>query len=116
MERCEYGIALKSGHAEKGIPFLRIQNIREYQIDFSDISYISEKIDMLEKYRLEAGDIVVIRSGTNLGTAAVISEETAGAIHSSYSIMLRPIKDKLSSEYLAVREHVTLFRRKTIPV
>jgi|688.fasta_scaffold71704_3 type I restriction enzyme S subunit len=102
IERCEYGLPIRSGYTDEGVSVLRIQNIREYQIDFSDISYISGDIERIEKYRLEAGDVVVIRTGNNLGTAAVIPEELGGCLHSSYSMMLRPIKDKLSSEYLAL--------------
>ena len=102
VERFEYGISLNSGRLEKGVPLLRVQNIQEHRVDLSDISYISEKIEEIDKYRLEAGDVVVTRSGANIGVSAVISKKLSGIVHSSYSIMLRPAKDKISSEYLAI--------------
>ena len=81
VERFEYGMALRSDYAESGVPFLRIKNIREPQIDLSNISFVPKKVDGLEKYMLEAGDVVVIRSGANLGTAAVIPEELSGLLN-----------------------------------
>lgn len=102
VEFFKYGASIPAEYTNEGILFIRAQNIREYGIDISDVCYISDQTPNIDKYRLEPGDILITRSGANVGNAAAIPENIAGSIHGSYSIRLRILKAKVSPDYLAV--------------
>ncbi len=59
-------------YAEKGIPFLRSQNIQPFRLELSSIKFISPEFHKkLKKSALYPGDVVVVRTGYP-GTACVI--------------------------------------------
>src|SRR6266487_1104971 len=59
-------------YAEKGIPFLRSQNIQPFRLELSSIKFISPEFhNKLKKSALYPGDVVVVRTGYP-GTACVI--------------------------------------------
>lgn len=58
-----------------GIPFLRSQNVRPFQIDLTDVKYIDETfMSELRKSELRPGDVAIVRTGYP-GTAAVIPSD-----------------------------------------
>jgi len=62
-------------YVESGIPFLRSQNIRPFQIDLTGVKYIDDKfMSELKKSELRPGDVAIVRTGYP-GTCAVIPEE-----------------------------------------
>lgn len=64
--------AMKDRYQDEGIPFLRSQNIRPFQIELDGVAFIDEAFDTeLVKSRLTPGDVAVVRTGYP-GTAAVI--------------------------------------------
>ena len=61
-------------YTQSGIPFLRSQNVRPFQIDLDDVVYIDEIFHKeLYKSQLRPGDVAIVRTGYP-GTAAVIPE------------------------------------------
>lgn len=63
---------MKDRYQGGGIPFLRSQNVRPFQIELTKVAFIDEAFDSeLVKSRLTPGDIAVVRTGYP-GTAAVI--------------------------------------------
>ena len=100
-EYFKYGASIPADYVEEGILFLRAQNIRESGIDLADTCYIDGKAYDLTRYILAAGDIIITRSGINVGEAAVITPEIAGSAHGSYSIRLRISNSEVSPEYVA---------------
>ena len=77
-EVCEY---ITVGHvgpmineyAATGIPFLRSQNVRPFRFDSSALKYISPTFHArLRKSALRPNDVVVTRSGANVGQCCVI--------------------------------------------
>lgn len=63
---------MKDRYQGDGIPFLRSQNIRPFQIELDGVAFIDEAFDAeLVKSRLTPGDVAVVRTGYP-GTAAVI--------------------------------------------
>jgi restriction endonuclease S subunit len=97
-----YGASLSPDYSDTGTLFIRAQNIREYGIDLSDVRYIPEGTPGIERYRLEEGDLLITRSGVNVGDAAVITSELAGCIHGSYSIKVRLNRKKILPRYAAI--------------
>jgi type I restriction enzyme, S subunit len=63
---------MKDRYQGSGIPFLRSQNVRPFQIELDGVAFIDEAFDSeLVKSRLAPGDVAVVRTGYP-GTAAVI--------------------------------------------
>jgi type I restriction enzyme S subunit len=66
-------------YVDIGVPFLRSQNIRPFEVSLENVVYIDEKFDAaLTKSKLEPGDVAIVRTGYP-GTAAVIPESLARA-------------------------------------
>ncbi|TLP63896.1 restriction endonuclease subunit S [Microbispora triticiradicis] len=64
--------SMTSRYTDKGVPFLRSQNIKRGHIDFSSIVYIDQDFhEELTKSQLKPGDLVIVRTGEP-GTAAVV--------------------------------------------
>ena len=59
-------------YVEKGIPFLRSQNVLPFRLDYSNLKFVTEEFHRkLKKSALSPGDVVVVRTGYP-GTACVI--------------------------------------------
>jgi hypothetical protein len=58
---------------EGGIPFLRSQNVRPWQISFDGLRYITPEFhDSLKKSQLSAGDLLFVRVGANRGDCCTV--------------------------------------------
>lgn len=85
---------------EEGVPALRGLNVRPEEISTSELVQISQEGHIAHsKSRLEAGDVVVVRTG-QAGAAAVIPEH----LHDCNAIDLLIVKpgDTLSSDFLSM--------------
>lgn len=72
-----------------GVPFLRSQNVRPHRIDRRELKFIDEEFHReLAKSQLEAGDVVIVRTGKP-GQAAVIPEWMHAA-NCSDLVIVRP--------------------------
>ena len=66
----ENGFAFKStDYKETGIPLLRISNIQNKQIDFTDCVYIDKEVN--ERYLVNNGDLLIALSGATTGKNGV---------------------------------------------
>lgn len=101
VEFFKYGASIPADYVKDGTLFIRAQNIRSYGIDLSDVKFVDSSAYSLERYTLQAGDILITRSGINVGEAAYITPELAGSAHGSYSIRLRLGNKSISPEYVA---------------
>ncbi len=80
-EEATVGIANSATHAyaESGVVMLRNQNIRVNYLDDSDLIYIRpEFASKYENKKLRANDILVTRTGVNVGMACLVPEKYAG--------------------------------------
>ena len=90
---------MKDRYHPTGIPFLRSQNVRAFEISFEGMMYIDEAFDAeLKKSRLQPGDVAVVRTGYP-GTAAVIPD-TLEVANCSDIVIIRP-KPQLNPHFLA---------------
>ncbi|MDR9424346.1 MAG: restriction endonuclease subunit S [Marinobacter sp.] len=84
----------------EGIPLLRSQNIRPFEIDLNKVVYIDSVFHAeLKKSALKPGDLAIVRTGYP-GTAAVIPE-CLSPVNCSDLVIVRP-SSEVSSHYLAV--------------
>ncbi|SHK16828.1 type I restriction enzyme, S subunit [Desulfatibacillum alkenivorans DSM 16219] len=97
FEQCAWEITvghvgpMKSRYVENGIPFLRCQNVRPYGYEQENLAYILEDFDeKLKKSRLYGGEILVVRSGVNVGDSCVYPTD-AGQSNCSDLVITRPL-------------------------
>jgi hypothetical protein len=90
-------------YQEEGVAYLRVGDVKNLTIDASSVVRIdpasAEK--GLEKIDLQAGDVLVSRSGS-LAVTAVVEPEWADALISSHLIRLRITDKRIDSYYLAL--------------
>ena len=88
-----------SFYATSGVPFIRSQNVRPNGINSDDMLYITGQFNRRQsKSILQAGDVVVVRTGYP-GTAAVVPPELNGA--NCFSLVICRPKPVLDPHFLA---------------
>lgn len=103
IDEPSYGTAKKCSYESEGFGVLRIPNISDGAIDPSDMKYAEFDEDEAETYRLEPGDVLVIRSNGSVsivGTAAVVGPAHTDFLFAGYLIRLRPIQGLLNGRFL----------------
>ncbi len=88
----------------KGIPYLRVQNINEFDIDMKGIVYISKEAhEMLKRSQLLPNDVVMAITGYGkVGTTAVVSNVIGECNASQEIVRIRVQKEIVSPDYLTV--------------
>lgn len=81
---------MKSEYRDKGVPFLRGQNVKANQFDPRGLKYVSETFHRrLAKSALEPGDLLIVRSG-DVGTACAVPDSVSEANCSDLVIVKQP--------------------------
>ena len=88
-ERVDYGYTASANREPVGPKFLRITDIVPSMIDWPAVPYCELDGDDVEKYRLEAGDIVVARTGATTGYAKRLNKRHPESVFASYLVRLR---------------------------
>ena len=84
--------SMKTEYKESGIPFLRSQNIRPFEVSMENAMFIDESFHRaLKKSQLRPGDLAIVRTGYP-GTAAVIPPELPDS-NCSDLVIVRPSKE-----------------------
>lgn len=102
LTKTQYGLSIAGNRDGVGTPMLRMGNIQNSRLDLSDLVYVQLPAAETVKYRLERGDILIVRtsgSATHVGKAAVF-DRTDHFVFASYLIRLRPDPSKCLPEYL----------------
>lgn len=80
---------MKNEYVADGVPFLRSQNVRPFEISLENLVFISPDFNRrIAKSRLVPGDIAIVRTGYP-GTAAVIPDDLPEA-NCSDLVIMRP--------------------------
>jgi type I restriction enzyme, S subunit len=86
---------------DAGVTYLNVGDIHEGYIDYSDVKYISEKVDkILQKSQIKEGEIVLTMAGT-IGNAAVVHNIKTDHINGNQAIAKIKLKKSFSPYYLA---------------
>ncbi|MCD8402764.1 restriction endonuclease subunit S [Tenacibaculum finnmarkense] len=97
----KYGTSKKSDYDIDGMPILRIPNIKNGEIDTSDLKFSILDEKEYQKVLLKKGDILIIRSNGSVsivGKTAIIKNDKEFG-YAGYLIRLRT-SDNLNSKYL----------------
>ena len=103
LDIVQYGTSEKANSTGKGVPVLRIGNIKNRSLDLSDLKHILLPKKTFEGLLLRDGDILIIRtSGSRdlVGTCAVFRGE-GDFVFASYLIRLRFNPDKIVPEFVS---------------
>ena len=86
--RIQYGTSRKASGDAEGVPILRMGNIQEGALDFSDLKYLPSQDEEVEKTLLNPGDLVFNRTNSPelVGKSAVYKESHPSACFASYLI------------------------------
>jgi type I restriction enzyme S subunit len=91
--------SMANEYVEKGIPFLRSQNILPFNLNLDSIKYITHEFHKkLKKSALSPGDVAVVRTGYP-GTACVIPS-TLPIANCADLVIIRP-SEKINAHYIA---------------
>ena len=83
-----------------GVPYINVGDIHDGYIDFSNVKYISEKVDeILKKSRVNNGQVLLTMAGT-IGNAAVVHNIPRRANANQAIAKITPL-DSISPYYLA---------------
>ncbi|MGB7357811.1 MAG: restriction endonuclease subunit S [Mycobacterium sp.] len=92
----------KRAPKENFYPFLRVANVTAAGLNLREIHSIELFGDEIKRYRLEAGDLLVVEgngSASQIGRAAVWDGSIADAVHQNHLIRVRP-KPLLDARFL----------------
>jgi type I restriction enzyme S subunit len=92
---------------KKDVPLLRNQNIKAGYFDDSSMEYIIPKFDEANKNkRVQSKDVIIVRTGSNMGNACVVPERFKGS-QTFTTLIVRPISNSLNSDFLSY--HINYF-------
>ena len=108
-----YGTSRRCDASVAGVPVLRIPNVAQGEISFSELKYCKINGKELERLRLKTDDILVVRtngSSNLVGRCAVYVEGSRPFAFASYLIRLRVDPDALDPHFLSLFFTSTLGR------
>jgi len=97
-EKPEYGYTQSAMYKPVGPKFLRITDIQNGNVNWSEVPYCQCPGSLIPKYELKSGDILFARTGATTGKSFLI-KECPKAVFASYLIRIRR-KEKVLPEYL----------------
>lgn len=103
IEKPRYGTSKRCLPEEKGIPVLRIPNIRDGKINTDQLKYAFFDEREISTLALQEGDILTIRSNGSVdivGKCALVTKKDTEYLYAGYLIRIRPNKEKINSKYL----------------
>jgi type I restriction enzyme, S subunit len=102
------GIAKNSKHSKEciDIPYLRVANVQDGFVDFSEILNITVPKNIVSNYYLKKNDLLLIEGNgnpANLGRCAIWDGRIVNCIHQNHIFVVRAIQDKIDYRFLALQ-------------
>ena len=88
--RIHYGYTASANHAATAVRLLRITDIHDNGVDWESVPGCEISDDDLQAFKLEAGDILIARTGGTVGKTFLISDVPVAAVFASYLIRVQP--------------------------
>lgn len=98
----KYGTSAKASPDAVGCPVLRMGNIVDGHLDFSDLKYVLLPEAERAKYLLQRGDILINRTNSLelVGKAATFNHDEGEWIYASYLVRIRVASSRAVPEYV----------------
>ena len=94
-----YGLTASASSHPIGPRFLRITDIVPGFVDWNTVPYVAADNDLLTKYALDDGDIVIARTGASTGASAYVKSPPS-AVFASYLVRLK-VKPEFDARYVS---------------
>jgi restriction endonuclease S subunit len=92
---------LGAEYQEKGIPFLRVQNIMQNYFNLNDVVYLTKQQDEeIKRSRLKENDVLLTITGVSYGKSAVVPESLINANINQHSVKIT-LNSKLNPFFLS---------------
>ena len=91
-EKPQYGFTASAETRDTGTRFLRITDLREGDLNWSEVPFCKCLEKEIDRYQLKTGDLVVARIGATTGRTS-LAFSPPKAVFASYLIRLRPKAD-----------------------
>ncbi|MBP7030663.1 MAG: restriction endonuclease subunit S [Spirochaetes bacterium] len=95
-----YGYTASANTDPIGPKFLRITDIVPERIDWNSVPYCNADKPIIEKYKLQEGDIVIARTGATTGYNKIIKKLDFDVVFASYLIRYKIDPDKAFPYYV----------------
>ena len=109
-ESSRYGTSKRAGRDRVGIPVLRMGNIVDGYIDYSDLKYANLVEKEKNKYLLHHGDVLINRTNSLelVGKAATFDRRDGEWVYASYLVRIRVDTSRVLPEYVTatINSHV----------
>jgi type I restriction enzyme S subunit len=103
----DYGFTASASDVPSAARFLRITDIEDGIIEWKDVPFVEASPNIIEKYRLDHGDVVIARTGASTGRSAYI-QHPPSAVFASYLVRLKT-RSEYDSRYVAYYLRSSLF-------
>lgn len=95
----QYGYTESSSKEEVGPKFLRITDIQNNKVDWSNVPYCKIDTEVKKKYLLKDGDLLFARTGATVGKSFLIKGNIPETVFASYLIRVR-VNKEINDNYL----------------
>lgn len=96
LVKTQYGYTETASFELIGPKFLRITDIAQNYIDWSNVPYCQISATDFEKYKVRPGDILVARTGATAGYGKRLNKVIPDCVFASFLVRLIPIESKWS--------------------
>lgn len=96
----QYGYTASASDVPCGPRFLRITDIQDGSVEWSNVPYCEIDQEAVPKYAVQDGDLLVARTGGTVGKSFLIREPPEAAVFASYLIRISP-SQAIDPRYLA---------------
>ena len=92
-----------SGFESVDLPYLRVANVQDGHLDLSVIKTVRVRVDEVEGYRLEAGDVLMTEGGDidKLGRGMIWEGQIPKCLHQNHIFRVRANRELLNPYYFA---------------
>lgn len=101
LRSVRYGISRKANNEGRGYPIIRMINIKNGTIDYSDMKFVELEENEASNYFLKIGDILINRTNSyELVGKSGLFDRTSQHVYASYLIRLRVDETKADPDYI----------------
>lgn len=112
-QQINYGVNIEPTYSEKGINFIRAQNLKEYGFGGEVLKLPFTQKDFSKNELLHEGDLLIVRSGANVGDIGVCTQDFENSTFGSYIIKF-DVKDDIDPFFCYIFLKTRFGRSQTI--
>lgn len=93
-----------SGFKNVELPYLRVANVQDGHLDLSTIKMVRVRVEEVENYRLEPGDVLMTEGGDldKLGRGTIWHGEIPNCLHQNHIFRVRAKQDQLRPYFFSL--------------